>query len=205
MKTYNRKGELYMEAPQLNEDILPLCKGIPKQRDDHFVETQNCVGTAIIALGAAIFLLLESPNEGVDEDEIKGYVSHAGQMMIDVFHQQSVGRKSYITPKLGDDMKDMVNSLISDELLYGNKLKDKINTVTEINKVCDNIKKKVAQKYTLANRNQGNPKYPPVNNRQVGYQSKRRQLKFKPRTYKTPQTSSRTAERKKTTSSSSRR
>jgi len=73
-------------------------------------------------------LLLESPDEGVDEDEIKGYVSHAGQMMIDVFHQQSVGRKSYITPKLGDDMKDMVNSLISDELLYGDKLKDKINT-----------------------------------------------------------------------------
>jgi hypothetical protein len=124
LESYDRKGELFMEAPELNEDILPLCKGIPKQRDDHFVKTQNCVGTAIVALGAAITLLLEQPEDGIDQEELTEWISHAGQMMVDVFHQQSVGRKSYITPKLGDDMKDMVDRLISDKLLYGDKLKE---------------------------------------------------------------------------------
>lgn len=41
---YKRKGDLYVEAPKLNVEIVPMLTGMRKQdaKDLHFVETQNC-------------------------------------------------------------------------------------------------------------------------------------------------------------------
>lgn len=80
LQSYNRKGEFYTEAPKINLEIVPLLSVIAKKRDQHFLETQNCVGTAISALGAAVSLLLDPPKEGLDEDPFTTYVSHAGQI-----------------------------------------------------------------------------------------------------------------------------
>lgn len=68
LESYKRKGEFYTEAPKLNLEIIPLLSDIAKKRDEHFAETQNCVGTALCALGAAVSLLLNQPVEGVDDE-----------------------------------------------------------------------------------------------------------------------------------------
>lgn len=78
-----------MEAPKLNLEIIPLLSDIVKKRDQHFVETQNCVGTVIAALGAAVSLLLDPSQEGLEEDLFTDLISHAGQILTDMFHQQS--------------------------------------------------------------------------------------------------------------------
>lgn len=190
LESYNRKGDFYTEAPKLNLEIVPLLADIAKKRDQHFVDTQNCVGAAIAALGAAVSTLIDPPEEGLDEDVFTEYISHAGQILTDVFHQQSVARKSFITPQLNKNIKPVVETMVSDEWLYGDNLKDKVKDVKEIEKACANIKDKAPVKQALKFRGQGNWRYPPAGYRQVGHQQKRRQMKFKPKPYKTSQDSS---------------
>lgn len=80
LETYPRKGELYTEAPQVNLEILPALTEISVKRDKHFVETQNCVGSAISALAAAVSMLLEEPEEGIDQEKFMKYLCDTGQL-----------------------------------------------------------------------------------------------------------------------------
>ncbi|XP_070518817.1 uncharacterized protein [Cardiocondyla obscurior] len=134
LELYNRKADLYVEAPKLNLEIIPLFSEIAKKRDQHFVDTQNCVGTAITSLGTAVSMILDPPEEGIDEDTLTNYISHAGQILTDVFHQQSITRKSFITPQLNKNVKLVVENIFSDEWLYGDDLKEKVKDVKEIEK-----------------------------------------------------------------------
>ncbi|CAD6215478.1 GSCOCG00011217001-RA-CDS, partial [Cotesia congregata] len=178
------EGDFYTEAPKLNLEIIPLLSDIAKKRDEHFAETQNCVGTALCALGAAVSLLLDQPEEGVDEDALTNYISHAGQILTDVFYQQSVARKSYITPQLNKNIKPMVDTMLSKEWLYGDDLKEKVKDVKEIEKACASIKDKPTPKLTSKHQSQGNGRRPPAEYRQVGYNQRSRALKFKLRTHR---------------------
>ncbi|CAD6212599.1 GSCOCG00012812001-RA-CDS, partial [Cotesia congregata] len=202
LESYNTKGDFYTESPKLNLELGPLLTDIAKKRDQHFADTQSCVGTALSALGAAVSLLLEPPEEGLDEDLFTDYISHAGQILSDVYYQQSVARKSYITPQLNKNIKPLVETMISKEWLYGDNLKDKVKDMKEIEKACADIKDKPA-KVTTKTRDQGNGKYPPASNRQVGYQQKRRVIKFRPKSYPSTQRPSKPVSR--TTSQSSSR
>ena len=174
---------------------------IAKKRDQHFKNTQNCVGTAISALGAAVSLLLDPPKGGLDEDLFTDYISHAGQILTNVFFQQTEARKLYITPQLSKNIKPIIDSMISDEWLYGDKLKETVRDAKEIEKACSDIKVKVFPKSTTRFHVSENYKYPPVSQRPVGQQSKHL-LKFKPRTYKNPRGSSKTSSRSMTQISS---
>ncbi|RLU21563.1 hypothetical protein DMN91_005936 [Ooceraea biroi] len=180
LELYNRKEDLYTEAPKVNLEIIPLLSDITKKRDQHFLETQNCVGTALAALGVAVSMLIDPPEDGLDEDTFMDYLSHAGQVLTDVFYQQSVARKSFITPQLNKNIKPTADAMISDEWLYGNNLKDKVKDAKKIEKACAEIKDK-PQKKSFLKFNRGNLKYPPAMYRQVGYQQKRRLFKFKKR------------------------
>lgn len=206
LELYNRKGELFTEAPKVNLEIIPLLSEIAKKRDQHFLETQNCVGTALAALGAAVSMLVNPPEEGLDEDVFTDYLSHAGQILTDVFYQQSVARKSFITPQLNKNIKPTVEAMISDEWLYGNNLKEKVKDAKEIEKACAEIKEKTQQKTSFKS-NRGNWKYPPANYRQVGHQQKHRQVRFKKRIphQTSTQNSSKTSSSQTTNQSSSKK
>ncbi|XP_015190787.1 PREDICTED: uncharacterized protein LOC107074148 [Polistes dominula] len=195
LKAYNRKDDFYTESPKLNLEIVPLLADTAKKRDQHFAETQNCVGTAISALSAAVSMLLEQPEEGVDEDLLTDYISHAGQILIDVFYQQSVARKSFITPHLNKNIKPIVGSMLSNEWLYGDDFKNKVKDVKKIEKACADIKESSAAKISSKSRGQGNGKCPPANYRQVGQSQRYRSLKFKPRSHMTYQRQSKSTSR----------
>lgn len=195
LELYNRKSEFFTEAPKINLEILPLLSDISKKRDEHFCETQNCVGTALSAIGAAVSMIIDTSGNDLDEDLLTDYITHAGQILTDVFFQNSVARKSFITPQLSKSVKPIADSILSDNWLYGENLKEKVKDVKEIEKTCAEIKDKPAQKL-FKPRDQGNFKYPPASYRQVGQQQqKRRPLKFKTRIYKAPQSYSKTSSR----------
>lgn len=50
LEKYPRKGELYVEAPKINIEIVSVMTDIAKKRDGHFADTQNSVGSALSAL-----------------------------------------------------------------------------------------------------------------------------------------------------------
>ncbi|XP_063977186.1 uncharacterized protein LOC135162545 [Diachasmimorpha longicaudata] len=205
LESYNRKGDLFTEAPKVNLEILPLLSDVAKKRDQHFSETQNCIGSALIALGGAISMLIDPPDDGLDEDIFTDYLSQAGQLLTDVFFQQSVARKSFITPQLNKSIKPAVEAMISDEWLYGNDLKDKVKDVKEIAKACEQIKEKPQPKTIMRSQVQGNSRYPSTNSRQTGYHQKSRKFLFKKRSNQGASSSSAKMSSRTTTQSSSKK
>lgn len=79
---------LCVEAPKVNLEIQPLLADIAKKRDQHFVDTQNSLGTAIVALTAAVSLVITEPEEGLDYTRFTGYLCDAAKILADTFHQE---------------------------------------------------------------------------------------------------------------------
>ncbi|XP_011702391.1 PREDICTED: uncharacterized protein LOC105458622, partial [Wasmannia auropunctata] len=95
---------------------------------------QKCTGAAITALGAAISMILENPEDGLDQEKFSDHLSHVGQLLTDIFHQQSVARKSFITPLLNKSLKPTLDTTISDEWLYSEKFRELVKEAKTIEK-----------------------------------------------------------------------
>lgn len=186
LKKYPRQGNFRTEAPKINLEIVSHLTEIAKKRDQHFTDTQNCVGASLTSLGAAISLLIENPEEGVDYTQLTKYLWDSGKMLSDIFHQHSVARKSFITPNLDKDIKSTLESTESDEWLYGAKLNDQVKDAKNIKKASASLKpsEKPPAKKAF---NQGNWRGPPAKPRQVGYYPRRQftTVKFKPKPFQT--------------------
>lgn len=188
-KKYSRKGDLYAEPPKVNLEISAAMTDIAKKRDDHFVQTQECVGTAIVALGAAVSLLIDDSNNEVDQMKLIELLGDTGKLLADVFHQQSVARKSFITPMLKKSVKPVVESTHSDEWLYGQNLAEQIKEIKTIESACQNLKAP-DKKFTHKTQSQGNWKGPSAQYRQTGGYQRKQFLRFKQRApYRSTQSS----------------
>lgn len=131
------------------------------------------MGTALAALSAAVSMIIDTPEEGIAEVILIDYLSHAGQMMSDVFHQQSIARKSFITPQMDKSrQKPTVDEMVSDEWLYEDNLVEK--NATEIERACAQIEDKT-KKDTF--KTQRNSKYPSATYKQARQTRGRRVLK----------------------------
>ncbi|XP_063532810.1 uncharacterized protein LOC134743348 [Cydia strobilella] len=195
LKKYSREGPLRTEAPKINMEIVSHLTEIAKKRDQHFADTQNCVGTGLISLGTAISMLMENPEEGVDHMQLMKYLWDTGKIMTDVFHQHSVARKSFITPNLDKDIKSTLEATDSDEWLYGIKLNEQVKDAKNIKKASASLKapekppakKPYLQPYHSYQPYQVNWRGPPARPRQVGYYPRRQftNVRYKPKPFQT--------------------
>jgi len=93
-----------LEAPLLNPEIAAQLYDSAKTRDAHLAGVQNCVGSAIAAVGSIATYALESiqspkiledsseESPVIEEDNHTALVScasDAGRLITDVFHQLS--------------------------------------------------------------------------------------------------------------------
>lgn len=180
LKKYDREGTFRTEAPKVNLEIVSHLTEIARKRDQHFIDTQNCTGSALISLGAAISMLMENPEDGIDHMQLMKYLWDSGKFMTDIFHQQSIARKSFITPNLDKDIKATLEATDPDEWLYGAKLNDQVKDAKNIKKASASLKtsgKPPAKKVF-----EGNWRGPPVKTRQVGNFPRRQftNVRFKP-------------------------
>lgn len=180
---YPRKDDLYTEAPRVNLEIRPVMSEIAIKRDEHFIDTQNCIGSAISGLGAAVSMILEDPADGVDQEVLMKYLCDTGKLLTDVFHQLSLARRAYITPLMNKSIKPTVDATKADEWLYGKKFAELVKEAKDAEKACFSIKA-TAKTAVSKPKDQGNLKYPPAKYKQVGNQAKK-MIKFKPRTQRT--------------------
>lgn len=134
-------------------------------RDEHFTKTQSCVGSALSSLSSDISLLSESLSEQIDQISLMKYFWDTGKISSDLFHQQSVARKSFIIPTFDKDIKPTLEASIPDEWLYGQKLNDQIKDAKVITKAAASLKppEKTAVKIQASrNSSQGNLRDPPA-------------------------------------------
>ncbi|XP_044575026.1 uncharacterized protein LOC123258849 [Cotesia glomerata] len=177
---------------------MPVLSEIAVKRDKHFLETQNTVGSALSALGAAISMVLNRESDEIDQEKFLEYLSHTGQLLTDVFFQQSVARKSFITPLLSKTIKPAIDASKADEWLYGKNFTEQVKEAKTIEKTTAGIKAadKQATKSTWSkNKDQGNGKNPPAKYRQVGQFLKKPTIKFRSRTQNTSQSTSQSSSR----------
>jgi len=130
-----------LEAPLLNPEIAAQLYESAKTRDVHLAGIQNCVGSAIAAVGSIATYALESiqtpkiledSSEGspVVEDNYTALVScasDAGRLITDVLHQLSVARREQIIPKIKEKLyKTVLQESKSGKFLFGDGLTDKM-------------------------------------------------------------------------------
>ncbi|RLU26743.1 hypothetical protein DMN91_000540 [Ooceraea biroi] len=198
LQKYSKKQDLYTEAPKVNLEIVPLMSEVAVKRDQHFLETQNCVGSALSALAAAISMILDDPEDGIDQEILTKYLCDAGKLLTDVFYQQSVARKSFITPLLNKTVKPTVEAIKADEWLYGQKFAEQIKEVQTIGKACATLKtpEKSSKGFTQKPRFQGNLRYPSAKYKQVGRYPRQATIRFKARNQRTSQSTQKASSQK---------
>lgn len=179
LKMYVRNAEPYAEPPKINKEIIPAMTEIAIKRDEHFIGTQKCVGSAIISLGAALSMLLENPEEGIDQLALINFLWDTSKLLTEVFFQQSISRKAFITPLMDKTLKPVLEATKADQWLYGEKFPEQIKEAKTVKSASNSLKAKTFKKPLTPIQNLGNWKGPPVRTKQVGGTYRRPILRFK--------------------------
>lgn len=140
LEKYPREGSFRTEALKVNPELSPALSEIAVKRDKHFSLTQKCAGSALISLGSAISMILDESDEGTDRLDLIERLGDTGRLLADIFHQNTVRRKSFITPLMNKTMKPILEATVADEWLYGKSLSDQVKEAQQIAKACEKIK-----------------------------------------------------------------
>ncbi|XP_026727564.1 uncharacterized protein LOC113493758 [Trichoplusia ni] len=149
-----------LQAPKLNPEISAAVTEAARSRDKEAVQQQ--LGRGIVALNKGLELLLD---DGNDRLQAVKFLSNSCRLLCDLHHQETEARKRFITPSLDKSFLNIMQDVDRDELLYGNKLSDKIKATKVIEKHGLQIKKPTPQPKT--------PSTLPFTNLPHSYQSSR--------------------------------
>lgn len=202
VKRYPQITDFATDAPKINLEILRHMTDVAKKRDQHFSETQGYIGNVLTSLASAFSLITEDPEGDIDQTKLLKYLWDSGKLLSDVFFQQSMARRSFITPILDKDLKMTLEASVPDQWLYGEKLFEQVKEAKSIVKAADSLKqpnKAVSKKLRNKNTSQGNFRGPPAHYRQVGNFSRRRRftnVRYKSRVQKSRPSSSSSKEQR---------
>ncbi|KAK2577576.1 hypothetical protein KPH14_012787 [Odynerus spinipes] len=140
LSKFSRKGSCKLEEPGLNPEVAASMNESAIKRDKHFLTLQNTLGSAIAALGAGTTRIIMQ-KEGLNERiKILEYLSDAGKILTDFHHSLTLARKSFISPGLPKEIRDVLENVKTDTLLYGEKLSERIKESQSIEKIGQNIR-----------------------------------------------------------------
>lgn len=137
---YPRKGNISLEAPELNEEIAATLNETGVKRDQLFTLEQNLAGSALSALGKGITMILKDEEEPLDRLELLEKLADAGKLMAQLHFQVSSARRAFISPILTKSMKNLLQTTKPGSLLFGEKLTEKIKTAKSMEKIGKEIK-----------------------------------------------------------------
>lgn len=132
---FSRKGECYLEAPEMNAEVLSGLSAAGKVRDKHWTESQNTLGSAMAVLGRTATVLLEGEEE-ISGKEILQQLCDVGKLLAEVHYQQSMSRRAFVIPKLSDKKyKEVLEKAEWDSMLFGKDLLDKLKSAKTMDKI----------------------------------------------------------------------
>ncbi|XP_074105380.1 uncharacterized protein LOC141531442 [Cotesia typhae] len=140
LKKYPRKGECSLEAPKLNPEIAASLNDGSLKRDKYFSNTQNLAGSTLSALSLVIDLLLTKKREEIDIKKMLENLWESSQILIDLYRGQTIARRACILPSLNKQTAALLEKTETSELLFGDKLGEKIKESKIIDKIGTDIK-----------------------------------------------------------------
>lgn len=160
-----------LQAPKLNPEISAAISEGTRIRDKKVEAVQQQLGQGITALNKGLELLLD------DKDRLQAikYLSDSCRLLCDLHFVETEARKRFVTPGLDKSFLNIMQDVDRDEMLFGNKLSEKIKATKVIEKHGLQIKKPAPtpkppstsyhQPSTSRSRPQGNwgapPRFPP--------------------------------------------
>ncbi|XP_063896309.1 uncharacterized protein LOC135118385 [Helicoverpa armigera] len=134
-----------LQAPKLNPEISAAVTEAARSRDKRVESVQQQLGQGIVALNKGLELLLD---DGKDRLQAVKFLSDSCRLLCDLHHHETEARKRFITPGLDKSFLNIMQDVDRDEMLFGNKLSDKIKATKVIEKHGLQIKKPTPQPKT---------------------------------------------------------
>ncbi|XP_043276104.1 uncharacterized protein [Venturia canescens] len=112
-------------APELNRVMVSVMSESSVRRDSYATRYQETVGSALMALGAAVSTLLDEP-ESIDKLAFLENLNDAAKLMADTHFQINQSRRALILPGVSKPLKELLDKAKSDSELFGKNLTEKI-------------------------------------------------------------------------------
>lgn len=126
LKKYAPVGDLWLEAPAINPELLAAVPAQTRVRDEHDAQVQNVLGSALSALGQAMTLLLNNPGE-VPRLQLLQLLSDVGKLLSSCFHSQTVARRAYVLSNIANrTVKQALASTTPTQWLFGDNIVSRI-------------------------------------------------------------------------------
>ncbi|PZC74560.1 hypothetical protein B5X24_HaOG207672 [Helicoverpa armigera] len=126
--------------PKLNEEVAAALSESAIKRDQRIRNQQTILAAAITTIGKTLNNLIASPqNESETLPQIET-LSDAARLLCDIYHDNTVTRRSLILPGLNKDMKELMEQTPISEYLFGDKLQDKVNAIKAVKKSGQELK-----------------------------------------------------------------
>lgn len=128
------------------------------KKDDYQVASQKQLGAAISATGRVLTTILNNKKAG-KQMEAKNFaemfetMSDIGRILIDLQHNLSLTRRSFILPSFSVRLKTIADETDADAFLFGANLAEKLKSAKEVEKTSKDItrpgpSKEISSKYT---------------------------------------------------------
>ncbi|XP_069355792.1 uncharacterized protein [Maniola hyperantus] len=127
-----------LQAPKLNPEISAAVVEGARTRDKRVETVQQQLGQGIAALNKGLELLLD---DGKNRIQAIKFLSDSCRILCDLHYVETESRKKIITPGLDKAFLNIIQDVDRDDLLFGNKLSEKIKATKVIEKQGLQIKK----------------------------------------------------------------
>ncbi|CAG9138600.1 unnamed protein product [Plutella xylostella] len=127
-----------LQPPKLNPEISSAVNEGARARDKKVEAVQQQLGLGITALNKGLELLLD---DGRDRLQAIKYLSDSCRLLCDLHFLETEARKKFITPGLDKSFLNIMQDVEHDDMLFGNKLSEKIKATKVIEKHGLQIKK----------------------------------------------------------------
>lgn len=127
MKKHPRAGELSLEAPVLNGEVIGNLKESTQKRDRYFCWTQQLAGSVLSALALVVQSL--APSKDSDRIGMLEKVWDATKLLVKIHRSQTVARKACILPTLSKQWASTLEKRTTDKFLFGDKLPEKVKEI----------------------------------------------------------------------------
>ena len=123
-----------------------------KKRDEYKRQTQKAIGSALMAV-ASVTSTLITETESVDPVQLFENLIDAIQILADVYHKQTVARRTMVTPGFNKTGKEILEKSKPDEYLFGNDLVLKLKQAKAIEKLTVDAKQHSTSSGTQSTKN----------------------------------------------------
>lgn len=127
-----------IKPPIINPEIQVSVQDVILKRDERIVEKQQKIAACIAAVGKALTLTMNADFES--KIPLFEQLSDTGRLLVDLQYDESSLRRSLIQPVVHASVRDTLKATLSDEMLFGKDLSEKVKSTKNLLQASKDLK-----------------------------------------------------------------